>query len=108
MSEKVVTTGRTDIDKLFQLSDILSSSKLNHTPFIVFQELDESIVIVLVRNKDDLLMSYPDETKVMVQWKGNWRSDFFHFTVGDVREYVGGQGWTNPIESTLPTQEPES
>jgi hypothetical protein len=84
---EIVTTGRTDLDNLFQKSYILSSKKLTHTPFIVFQELDDSIVVVLAKNKDDLL-AFPDETKVMVQWQGNWRSDFFHLTVGDVREYL--------------------
>jgi hypothetical protein len=24
----------------------------------------------------------------MAQWKGQWRSDYFHFKVGDLRRYV--------------------
>jgi hypothetical protein len=88
MKMKIVTAGRIDTEELFRISGVLSYSKLNHTPFIVFQELDEGIVVALVRNKDELLMSYSDETKVMVQWKGQWRSDFFQFTVGDVRDYL--------------------
>lgn len=66
---------RSDNDRLFELSDVLSASKLNHTPFIIFN----GDKVELVRNGYDLL-EYPPDTEVMVQWRGEWRSDFFHFT----------------------------
>lgn len=50
-------------------------------------EFEEGFEVKVVSNKDSLLR-YPDETKVMGQWRGEWRSDFFQFTVGDVRKFL--------------------
>lgn len=74
---------RKDTKDLFTLAPSFrpGAGKLKHNPFIVF---DSGAVSVI----DDLptLMLFPDETQVMVQWPGQWRSDFFTFTVGDVRK----------------------
>jgi hypothetical protein len=83
----IVTTGRTDIeDFVNKSSDNFTGFNTNHHPFIVFEELDV-VRVKLVEAIGDLL-SYPDQTKVMAQWPGNFRSDFFQFTVGEVRPLV--------------------
>jgi hypothetical protein len=51
-----------------------------HAPWLVLLK----DVIVITPNTGDLLY-YPDDTEVLVQWPGNYRSDFFQLTVGDVR-----------------------
>ena len=45
------------------------------------------IKVEVIDNKEDLL-KYPDETPVMGQWGGQWRSDFFKFKVGDFRKFI--------------------
>lgn len=84
---KIITTGRTDIKNYFKLSGIREYQTLNHTPFIVFIEKKEVIEVIIVDNILDLL-AYPDKTKVMAQWRGNWTSDFFQFIVGDLRKFI--------------------
>lgn len=89
----IETYGRTDLADLFSKSGILESKKLNHYPFLVFttrsyNNLDIGVRVNVVNNSRDLLKNYPDETPVMVQWRGHWKSDFFKFRVGDLRSYL--------------------
>ena len=37
------------------------------------------------------LLLFSDETPVMGQWPGEWRSDYFQFTVSQYRHYVEEQ-----------------
>lgn len=84
------TYGRTDLESLFSKSGIIEAKKLNHHPFIVFMPIDYEmgVRVEVVDNAQDLLAMYPDDTPVMVQWPGQWRSDFFKFTVGQMRDYT--------------------
>lgn len=97
---KLITAGRTDIDVYFEQSGVLGrgpakglvlgmkgGAKLNHTPFLVFRQDGENVAVDIVDQALNLL-SYPDDTPVMGQWSGNWRSDFFQFTVGDARRHL--------------------
>lgn len=88
---EVITEGRTDIDDLFRISGVLTWTKLNHTPFLAFVVEGQTVSVRIVKNATKLL-ELTDETKVMVQWKGDWNSDFFHFTVGDVRTWKAANG----------------
>jgi len=142
----IKTTGRRDIDRLFQLSGILQNEKLTHTPFLVFvptnydaikkkeraehfltdpkvkereelaikekvmtikevesfrkrekqdlkeaekelKKIEDGIEIKIVNNYKDLLF-LSDETPVMVQWRGQWSSDFFHFKIKELKDYL--------------------
>lgn len=80
----VKTSGRTDLEDLFKLSGVLDWPNLKHTPFLAFVEQGDDVNVVIVKSAKALL-DLPDETPVMVQWRGEWRSDFFQMTVGDVR-----------------------
>lgn len=84
---KIVTDGRTDIKDLFKISGILEASKLNHTPFLAFIASGDKVTVEIV-NSAKKLLTYPNPTPVMVQWRGQWSSDFFRFTVKDVRQYL--------------------
>lgn len=84
---KIVTTGRTDLKDFFEKSGNFSGDKLLHTPFLVFLEEEDTIHVKLIDSAEQLL-SFPDETPVMGQWQGNYRSDFFQFTVSDYRPYA--------------------
>jgi hypothetical protein len=83
----ISTAGRSDVDDYFRKSGVLTARKLPHTPFLVFVENANDIEVRIVDNVHSLL-GHADSTKVMGQWSGQWRSDFFQFTVGDVRKFV--------------------
>jgi len=81
----IKTAGRTDLEDLFEQSDILRSSRLKHTPFLVFSELiDGDVRVEIVESAKQLVAEYAPDTPVMVQWRGQWSSDFFQMTVADV------------------------
>ena len=87
LTDRVVTAGKTDLDSLFNKSNILRERELKHHPFLVFEDNTMFMKMVVVRNANGLL-EYSDDTKVMVQWKGRWSSDFFTFVVGDLKEFL--------------------
>jgi hypothetical protein len=82
----ITTTGRKDVDSFFSKSGVLNY-KNPHTPFILFVEKNNDVEVEIVDKASDLL-AYPDNYKIMSQWKGEWKSDFFQYTVGDVRKYL--------------------
>ena len=84
---KIITAGRTNLNEFFEKSGNFTGVKLTHTPFLVFHEEEGAIRVHIVDSSDQLL-KFPDETPVMGQWQGNYRSDFFQFTVGDYRPYA--------------------
>ena len=53
---------------------------------------DKDCMSVVIVDSIHGLLEYPDDTPVMVQWKGNWRSDFFKFDVYDVKSYLDMKG----------------
>ena len=78
---KVITQGRKDTDAYFRLSGVLTQI-LNQTPFLVFV-IDGDTVDVHIVGSATALCDYPSNTQVMAQWRGEHRSDYFQFTVGD-------------------------
>ena len=78
---KVITQGRKDTDAYFRLSGVLTQI-LNQTPFLVFV-IDGDTVDVHIVGSATALCDYPSNTQVMAQWRGEYRSDYFQFTVGD-------------------------
>jgi len=87
MTVKIVTAGRKDVDDFFKLSDVFMAERLNHTPLIVFIATADALQVRLLDHAHELL-SFPDATPVMGQWRGTMRSDFFQFTVGQYRTYA--------------------
>lgn len=45
------------------------------------------VEVRIIYNSQELL-TYTDDIPVMVQWRGQWRSDFFQFKVGELREHL--------------------
>src|SRR5215813_376287 len=84
---KVITAGRTDVDEYFRLSGVFEAEKLDHTPLLVFAVSGDTVTIHIIHKPSELLL-YPDDTPVMGQWRGEWRSDFFQFTVRQYRQFM--------------------
>ncbi len=83
---KIVTGGRTDVEDYFKTSDIFDYEELSHTPLLVFIPADDTIEVRII-HKPMTILDLNDEIQVMGQWRGEWRSDFFQFTVGDFRKF---------------------
>jgi len=84
---KIVLTGSTDVDEYFRISGVFDYEQLNHTPFLVFNKIDDTLHVQIIDNAKKLL-TFPDETPVMGQWRGEWRSDYFQFNVGKYRQFL--------------------
>ncbi len=82
----VKTSGRTDIEEYFTKSGVFSMSKLRQTPFLAFMISDDTVEVRIIDSAAQLLC-LPDDTAVMGQWRGEWRSDYFQFKVADYRAY---------------------
>lgn len=87
MTTKLKTAGSKNTTPYFELSGIRSTKNLNHTPFLVFQEKNGEISTEIVSKPEDLL-KLPAKTKVMAQWRGKKKSDYFQFTVGQLRKHI--------------------
>ena len=86
----IILAGRTDVEDYFKISGVFQYSKLHHTPFLAFIESDDAIQVRIVYSAKELL-TLPDDTPVMGQWKGEWNSDYFQFTVGQYRKFLEAQ-----------------
>ena len=74
---------RSENDNLFGLSGLLSYKKQVHSPFIVVA--GDTIVAEPKLRK---LLQFDDDCDVIFHWRGQWRSDFFHFKIRDLRAYI--------------------
>jgi len=83
----IETTGKANASAYFERSGIRYGDKLNHNPFLVFEEDSKNINVKIVNTISDLV-KYPSRSKVMAQWPGKQKSDFFKFTVGDLRKHI--------------------
>lgn len=86
----IQTAGRTDLDALFKQSGCLDGPRSHH-PFLAFTANSDGVVVHIVSSADALVAGYPSETPVMVQWPGQWSSDFFRMSVADVAAALGDQ-----------------
>ena len=84
--ELIIPGVRTDLKDFWKLSDVLTAKKLEHTPFLAFLDQDDGAVKVQICKNIQELLTLPDDTPVLCQWAGKWRSDFFQFEVGDARD----------------------
>lgn len=81
--------GTGQVDALFEKSGLFSEGfVLKHNPYLayVFDPATRRLAVQVITNTADLSV-LPPETPVMAQWPGQWRSDWFHFTVSEWIDY---------------------
>ncbi len=84
MKTEIITEGR-EASSEFWKSGILYL-RLKFTPFLAFVATENKVEVKIVEKAEYFLYAHkdmPDETKVMVQWQGEYKSDFFQTTVGE-------------------------
>jgi hypothetical protein len=89
MYPELVVAARPASEDFWQKSGLDVYRTLTHTPFLAFVRLvgvaPVARVDIVYRWRD--LATYPDDTPVLVQWAGKYRSDFFTFTVGEAKQH---------------------
>jgi hypothetical protein len=69
------------------LSSAITSSDLSHNQFLVLSVQKDHLLIDAVDNLNKLFL-YPDDSRVLARWAGKWQSDYFLFTVKDVKTFT--------------------
>jgi len=86
------------------IAELCQYTQLNHTPFIAIIEdcgvYGENTHISIVSSARELI-KLDSAVKVIAQWRGKYSSDFFEFTVGDVKRHMEWLASGN----RLPTEE---
>lgn len=85
-SSKIQTSGRTDLEQFFAKSGIREGVNFLHCPALAFLEGD-GVTVAIIKDATELLL-LSDDTKIMKQWPGQHRSDFFQFTARDLRTFI--------------------
>lgn len=92
-NNSVIAYGRKDIGEFFNLGPLSDlrfgrDINLNQTPLLLFLIKDDKVIIRVEYRPLRVIrdLDIPDSTKVMSQWPGMWRSDFFQYCVGDLRQ----------------------
>jgi hypothetical protein len=87
---KIETSGRTDLAEYFRLSGVFELDDIGHTPFLAFIATEDSVEVRIVSNCIELF-KLPDETPVMAQWRGEWRSDFSNSKLATAESFKSGE-----------------
>lgn len=78
---------RTDVDEFLTRSGYYhKGARWSHYPLLAFVDGADAVEVLIFNSVTELSRStLPDTTPCMQQWGGQWRSDFFKFTLGDAR-----------------------
>jgi len=71
----------------FEESGIRNNRSTKQHPFLILRPTKTRINVDLVTNVEDLL-ELPDNTRIMAQWKGKRRSDFYTFKVSELKRHI--------------------
>jgi hypothetical protein len=98
----IIPAGRSETDEFFSkyLRTRERDKKEEHFPFLVFvnqnsEDMPGRVEIHIVQTTSGLL-KYPDKAIVMKQWPGKTRSDWFWFTIAELKRAI--KSWGNRNE----------
>lgn len=80
--EVVIPDARSDCREFFAKTAVLTERRPHHH-FLVFVTSPAAVVVKVV-DAARKLEEFPRSSRVMVQWPGTWRSDWFKTTVGEI------------------------
>lgn len=86
---------RKDLEDFFRISGIRQVQERKHNAILVIDEKNKTIT---VEKSPERLISgaYDEDTDVLCQWPGKFRSDFFKFTIKEFKDYIA----QNPKNTT--------
>jgi hypothetical protein len=97
----IATTARPAPTKFFQQPGLLTTPQVHH-PFLVLDPQGDTQLQVVVETYAPNLLRYPDATMVLAIWPGKSRSDYFGFTVAEIRAYLRPTAETTPRQRVSP------
>ncbi len=71
----------------FEESGIRANKEQKQHPYLVLRKTKTRLNIDLAFTAEELL-NLPDNTKILAQWKGKKRSDFYGFKVADFKKHL--------------------
>lgn len=71
----------------FEDSGLRNNKPQKQHPYLILRPTKTRVNLDLVYTAEELL-EMPDTTRVLAQWKGKKRSDFYEFNVGCLRKYI--------------------
>lgn len=83
----VTLSGKSATSTFFEKSGIRRGTNQAQRPFLAFSRKNNKVNVEIVEDIRTLVRM-PRKTRVMTQWEGKNRSDFYRFTVGDLQEYI--------------------
>lgn len=82
---------RSDLNDFFKLSGVMQGDN-KHSNIIVLEVVNDKLVLVEIPKESMAsLLNRPDDTIIIARWPGKWRSDCFRFSVGQWKEWMKGQ-----------------
>jgi hypothetical protein len=84
---KLITSVKKAPSVFFEKSGIRTKNKFIHSPVIALVNKDGKVTVKII-DTPEALISMPKRTKIVAQWIGKNRSDYFSFSVGKLREYI--------------------
>ena len=84
---------RTDTDVFLRDSGYFrKGARWPHHPILAFVRTDDGVEVQVLDSAAQVRRSaLPDATQCLQQWRGEWSSDFFTFTLGDARAALGAE-----------------
>lgn len=71
----------------FEESGLRNCKEQKQHPYLIFKPTKTRMNVDLCYTANELL-DMPDNTKVLAQWKGKKRSDFYRFSVKELKKYL--------------------
>jgi len=71
----------------FEQSGIRKSKARSQRPFLVVRNMGTGTTDLQIVEDVTEVYNMPKKTRVMTQWEGKKRSDYYTFTVGQLRDY---------------------
>ena len=71
----------------FEQSGLRNNKVQKQHPFVVVKPGKTQMKVDIVYTAEELL-NMPPTTKVLAQWKGKTRSDYYKFTVRDLKKHI--------------------
>ncbi len=86
---------RTATPHFFEKSGIRRNKVQKQHPFIVVTTKNKKIKVEVVYSCREL-MKFPKRAKVLAQWEGKTRSDYYRFSIKELKEHIEN----NPKKTT--------
>lgn len=86
---KIVSAAKNDEESLaaYFTRVVLAYGKLTDTPMLAFVVSGDTLTVEIITKPGDTL-KLPDDIQMMGQWRGEWKSDYFSFTAGQLKRFV--------------------